>query len=410
MITREKIASTVDSVLTSANFKPYKVYQEFVDFFGENLVDFQETGRDEKSLSKVINSLATTFANDITTTDAELESHVKDSLRLNNFTTGPKKILVRWPSVTIKNERDNEILIKELYAQVMVTQDGKLYGSFGLNRADFPISHAYRGYMHSHVHSIPFDRPTEFQSSCLGDGPIRGTIAELNRSCDIDKWKLFCLELDRYVHVESLRGGPYHRMIEITPLRGAEFTPLGFAGYCNRIEWNFYRLDNSNRDSVKRFLKTITEEFVNFLIDSKILQFKFINGAYAIAQSDVDMIIAISDAFIDWYNIYSLSHSCPRYEGLLQKELLFKAIIRNGSLYVKNDMSGDSSRYLTSYRQAYQGKRICYFKGEPVTINIHSDLDEEIEVTDNNQITILNPNYISYITNKIVRFINSKNT
>lgn len=407
MVTREKIASIVDSILTSAAYKPYLVYKEFVDYFGEELVDFQSSG--EKSISSVIDSLVTKYATEAEIADSLLETDVRAALSSNGFTSNTKQILVRWPQLTVRNERDNEVLLKEFYAKMYVTASGKLDGVFYLNRADYPISHAYRNYMHSHVRGIPFNDPTNFQDSCLGEGPIRGTISELNSYYDLDKWKLFCLELDRYVHVESLRGGPYHRMTEITPLSGMEFVPLNYNGYTNKLEFNWYRLGTDDTNRVKRFFRDVTQEFVAFLIESQILQFKFVNGAYAIAQPETDMLIAISDAFIDWYNVYKAAKGGLTYDQLLNYEILFKTVLSSGELFVRMDSRGTSARELQRYRGAYQGKRICYFKGNPVTINIHSDTDDEVEVTENNQITLLNPNYVSYIVNKIVKFVNTKN-
>lgn len=404
MVTREKIASIADSIL--ATNKPYLVYKQFVDYYGEEPVDFQAAG--EKSFSTVIDSIVTKYA-EMEISDELLKTDIAEILRTNGFTANGKHILVKWPSVTVKNERDNEILLKEFYAKVYVTTAGHLDGYFYLNRADYPISHAVRGYMHSHVRGIPFDRPTEFQSSCLGNGPIRDTIATLNNTYDLDRWGLFCLELDRYVHVESLNGGPYHRMSEIRPLSAAEFVPLTFEGYTNRVSINWYRLSSDDVERVQRFLINVTPEFVKFLINSKILQFKFVNGAYAIAQPETDMLLAISDAFIDWYNVYRAAKGGPNYEQLLATEILFKTVMSEGNLFYRQSTSTSAARELQRYRGAYQGKTICHFKGNTVAINIHADAEDEIEVTENNQITVLNPSYVSYIVNRIVRFVNAKN-
>lgn len=408
MVTREKVVSIVDSILSS--YKPYLVYKQFVDYYGEEFVDLQHVGSsDVSSLSVVIDNIVSTY-NEQEIGDELLKNDIRQALSTNHFLGGSKHILVRWPSVTIKNERDNEILIKELYAKVQVTSAGYLSGYFYLNRADYPISHARYNYMHSHVRDIPMGNPTEFQNCCLGSGPIRDTIASLNNSDDLDRWALFCLELNRYVHVESLTGGPYHRMSEVHPLNATEYAPLYYPGYTNNITFDWYRLDGEDTLKVKSLLKEITPEFVKFLIDSKIIQFKFVNGAYAIAQSETDALLAISDAFIDWYNLYNAANpNSPTYHKLLDMEVLFKTVMRSGKLYAQQGGPYNVKAQLAKYRGYLQDKRICYFKGQAVTVNIHPDQEDEAEASDNNQITVLNPSYVSYLLNNIVKFINSKN-
>ena len=70
--------------------------------------------------------------------------------------------------------------------------------------------------MHSHISSIPFGNFTFFQSPCTGSGPINNTICSLSRDFDANLWRLFCLELSKYVEVESIAGTPYHRLEGLT--------------------------------------------------------------------------------------------------------------------------------------------------------------------------------------------------
>ena len=67
----------------------------------------------------------------------------------------------------------------------------------------------------SHVHGIPFNRFTDFKSPCLGSGPIKSTVATLALGYDEAIRQLFCLELDKYVRVESIAGIPYRYLEKI---------------------------------------------------------------------------------------------------------------------------------------------------------------------------------------------------
>ena len=66
------------------------------------------------------------------------------------------------------------------------------------------------------MYEIPKDDFTRFKSPCTGSGPINSTLATLATDYDEGIWQLFCLELDRYVRVESIEGVPYHRLESIS--------------------------------------------------------------------------------------------------------------------------------------------------------------------------------------------------
>lgn len=406
MVTKEQVTSIAHSICNVDTNKPYKVYQQFMDYFGEDAVDFQSGSY---SFYGVIDSIVARYAKqDIS--EEDLTQAVKDMLNTKGFMGESKRILVRWPQVTVKNERDNEVLLKEFYAEVPVEGNGKLSGYFRLNRADYPVTHFYYGYMHSHVRSIPTSGFTVFQDCCLGSGPIRDTISTLNRTCDFDKWALFCLELDRYVHVESLNGGPYHRMSELRPLGNSSTFTVQYKGCVSTFsEFSWYRVSTPNGNRLISFFTEATPEFVKFLLKSNVLQFKFTNGAYAIAKPELDTLLAVSDAFIDWFNLYYKAKGGIDYQGMLDSELLYRVSLANGVLTCRRDARSDAARYLAQYQQSYEGKRVCTFKGNPVTVHIHPDTDEEQNVSEVNLITVLNPAYVATILTNIVKFVNEKN-
>ena len=124
-------------------------------------------------------------------------------------------ILVHFPRVKITNENDKFVYANHMYAKICVSYNGSMINRFTLNRAEYSYDHISSDYMHSHIPGIPLSNFTNFMTPCLGSGPIRSTISNLNREYDEDLWGLFCLELDKYVHTESIAGGPYRRLENI---------------------------------------------------------------------------------------------------------------------------------------------------------------------------------------------------
>lgn len=141
-----------------------EVYQIFVDFFGEDKIDFW---------------------NDNT-------------------------IIVFFPKVRVTNENDKYTDIYELFVRVCLDQ-GKLYNSFALKRSKYTEEQYASGYCHSHVPKV-LDDYSVWKSPCLGTGPIRSTTASLVTEGTEELWQLFCVELNKYVATESLTGGPYIRL------------------------------------------------------------------------------------------------------------------------------------------------------------------------------------------------------
>ena len=124
------------------------------------------------------------------------------------------QIVVHFPEVTVTNENHKSIIIYDLYAKVCINGLGNLCSGPLFNRATYPYIQMVRGYMHSHINGIVTNE--HFTSSCLGSGPIYRTINSLRMECEEGLWKLYCLELEKYVHVESLHGVPYHRLENVT--------------------------------------------------------------------------------------------------------------------------------------------------------------------------------------------------
>lgn len=355
--------------------KPLEVFRIFCEFYGEELVDIQmKPDREE---------YATYFANGYET-DNLMQSYedgtILGSSDLNAF------ILVRFPKVTITNEYDQSIDIWELYAKVKVNALGRLVGAFTLNRAEYDVPQMNSNYMHSHVSDIPTYDFKEFQNPCLGEGPIRDTILTL-RTEDFDelRWQLFCFELSKYVQVESIDGGPYHRMERVgsKELRVGEST------------WNL-SLTEGNLLHFNAFNNARVKEFVTWLISRNKLKFDFNGYHYGISTTFIEWVVFISNELIEWYNMkFAAGEVSETYADLLRQNLLRRGIIESGTL--KYDNSTTPEAYAN-----YEGAYVCTFKGEDVRIHIKGEEVRE----DNNLSSFINVVVAEWLYRTILQVIN----
>lgn len=402
----ELIESKIEELYSLLMDKPNQVLAIFNDFFGEDKVDMQGfISVDElkswlsvtpiyryisrESLDMSMEDYNTYSSQSLTDLRGEVLDLVLDQLCSREivsyigyirFSSG--FILVHFPHVRITNEYNRFVDINHLYAKVGVLHNGSMNGYFSLNRAEYTYLHISSGYMHSHVSVIPTSDFTKFQTPCTGTGPINDTISNLSNEFDSDIWRLFCLELSKYVEVESIAGTPYHR------LENLGTSNMG-AGE------DVFRVVNQLRyeDSIKEMIK----EFVSYFIKQGKLKFNYANGSYSIGMSFTEYILVISNEFIDWYNKkFNNKEWKYTFSTLKRSDILKEGIIANNKIYYEN-----SRRNINSCA-AYNGQRMCTFKGKDVLINI-VDINE---VKEDNKSIILNTNIALYILSKILRVIN----
>ena len=403
----ELIESKVEELYSLLMDKPNQVLAIFNDFFGEDKVDMQGfmsvdklkswlditpiseyTSRELLGMSgedyntyrgqsltdlrgEVLNAVLNQLCSEL----------VVDSIGQKKFSSG--FILVHFPHVRITNEYNRFVDINHLYAQVKILYNGSMNGCFALNRSEYTYLHISNGYMHSHVSRIPTSDFTEFQIPCTGTGPIRDTMSNLSNEFDSDIWRLFCLELSKYVEVESVAGTPYHRLEHIgTSTRTAEggiFMVVNYLDYYG----------NGIEDLIK--------DFASYFIRQGKLKFNYANGSYSIGMSFTEYMLVISNEFIDWYNKrFNNREVTYSFDILERKNVLRECIIANNKIYYEY-----ASRSVNSYA-VHNGKKMCTFKGVDVLINI-VDLNE---VKEDNKSIILNTNIALYILSRILRVIN----
>lgn len=281
-------------------------------------------------------------------------------------------IIVHFPKVTVTNEDNESTDITHLFAKVEVEENGSYKGSFLMIRSEFSENQAYTGYIHSHLPSFAY--PDQWESPCLGRGPIRNTLATLSDNPSEDMWKMFCLELDKYVQTESLAGGPYKYIRDISKLKKSPYN-IGFI-YGTMVD--DYILDN----------------FINYIIHKRPFDFNFDSSLYHIAEDETHLVIKLSNLYLEWCN--SLSNEEWESKKTMLENALTKGIYENGIVQVLTNRYSNNRRILNCV-----GRRVLTFKGKEYKLSvIPSEQREDFSLN------ILKPDVYANILRKLLIIIN----
>ena len=412
-MSEENIKRFNESVHTLYNAimdKPLQVLGIFNDFFGADKVDMQGAWDEDRLRSWLKEEPITSYlyrSNSNVTSSEWNTYHTKSITDLSqsefewalsslscedtiaNIISSAFRgifILVHFPHVRITNEHDRYVDISHLWAKIKITTKGTMNGNFTLNRSEYQAIHFMSNYMHSHVNSIPRDDLTRFQSPCTGDGPINSTMSSLYREFDSDLWQLFCLELSKYVTVESITGRPYNYLEKIGTGNMDEGIS-SFIAFDTPIMYWDYSVESRNK----------LKEFVKYFIQGNHLKFNYVNGSYSIGMSFIEFIVLISNEFIKWYNgQFNDKEMNDTLGDLKRADVVRECIISNGKIYY------NSSRFNVNNLTSYIGKKICTFKGVKITLNIV----DVSEVNAENKSIILDPQTALFILNQILKVLN----
>lgn len=337
------------------------IYQQFIDYFGEDKVDLQK-----------YTSRAFKFA-----PDYSREVH-----------TGDNVILVHWPTVTVTNEYDESVEIWDLYAATVISPSGVLVRGPIFNRSTYDNIQWQSDYAHSHLSGINKSNIREFRRSCLGSGPINGTIHRLSEDGhdheDLDIWNLYIWELDKYVHVESISGVPYRKIRNIGTNNGTSNSLRDFHVVCEISSLN------------SNIPKAIIKDIANILLENKVFSFNYYQGHYSIGMPFVDAVMKASNTFIEYYN----SH--PEFRKKYKKEQLFTKLVLQ-KLVLKGDMFYEKDNYNVPI-EAIVNTELFTFKGHPVQLALR---DFHAEYTAG-EVIVINIEILSYIVYSMLKYINVK--
>ena len=363
--------------------RPLAILNIFNDFFGEERVDMQGFPTLDQVRSYFVSA----------PTYSQVKSYIEGLISNNRGF-----ILVHFPRIRVTNEFDQSTEVKHLYAKVIIKVDGTIVGRPLLNRSEYTLTHFRCNYMHSHICDIPKWDFTQFQTPCTGSGPINSTICSLAREYNEDIWRLFCLELDKFVQVESIAGTPYHRLEQLSPTGNSSY----YETY-NQIKQIKDRLNIGHYigSSSSQLAPGHLARFTKYVIDSGKIKFAFKVGRFTIGMRPEVFFITISNLFIEWYNNEVRAHrvfTAP--DVLLRHQILETCKYIDGK--IKKSYGNNNSSYNC---QQFIGRTVCTFKGETVVVRI---TDIEQHNTEEHMVTLLNQEVASYIATKMLNVLNYK--
>ena len=296
-------------------------------------------------------------------------------------------ILIHFPEVKVTNEHDRSVDITHLWVKVKLSLDGTINGYFQMMRSELTFEQFESGYSHSHIHSVNIGNYYRWSDPCLGSGPIRNTIASLSTQFSEEMWNLFCLELSKYVTVESLTGVPYMYLERIG---------ISNTSTTRELHFPFNHIDGCPSE-----LEPYIAAFIPAILSKKPFGFNFSNGSYGIAMSDRDLFITLSNLFIKWYNSLPAAQQAPK-EELFTWGIIFKGkCIGNKLYYVFNN----NANSVVDYNRLI-GRELFRFKNKTITFNI-TNIVRTVE-DDPNMSIFLSNTMVKAIIDRILRTINNK--
>lgn len=196
-------------------------------------------------------------------------------------------VIIYYPKVTVTNEYNHKIDITDVYIRLKINILGQLEATFNLLRTSYTSEQLEAGYCHSHVRRIDSNSLFTWSNPCLGNGPIKNTILSLTRAFDEELWKLFCVELNSYIHTESISGGPY---IGLSNVGASHFklTPVIFNAASSNI-------------CGSKFSDEIIIEFVKYFVKNNIIKFTYDGLYYSLGYSDKDKAVILSYEFMKFF-------------------------------------------------------------------------------------------------------------
>ena len=347
------------------------VYDIFKDFFNEVRVDLQVNKRFKSYFDNLLEEPSEFTLNKLSSYNLNVNLDIADFIN-TYYQEPPFYIFVHFPNVTITNEHNNSINIKDLYARIPIYWNGTLNHRFEMIVTTYTRTLFNAGYCHSHLHHLYGNKPI-FDTPCLGTGPLVETCRVLTSNFTEDNWRLFCVELSRYVTVESLLGTPYFRMTNISDKRSDKLI-------------NIHKVSNYIWDHKELLIETIHN-----LVSKKLLNFKYVNGEYNFANSEAELIRIISNEFIAIYN--------DKFNKKEIKETLQQ--LENRRFVIRVRYFNDNYYRINNTINKIPSNDVLFtFKGKDIKIVVTED------ITNVRQIYILNPDKISYIATKLLEFIN----
>jgi len=135
------------------------------------------------------------------------------------------EIIVHFPKITITNSKNERHEIRDLYTRIKYSHVNKTFNS-NISGARFSVTSTEMNskYSHSHLPSISRTSIGSFKGFCLGSSTLNYLLSDLSTTPMTEssledlklKFMLSMMEVENYLHWESIEGGPYNYMANIS--------------------------------------------------------------------------------------------------------------------------------------------------------------------------------------------------
>lgn len=284
------------------------------------------------------------------------------------------RVDIYFKESTLTNERGDKHTIYDSYLLLALLPHCTVYDISFLRGKLTPQEIEIR-YYHSHVR---IDSIGEFARCCFGSSPLHDSFMKLKSKPDLEKdtvfIKMFLMQLEQFMEIESIDGGPYvlmSRLHETRKLPESSITAM-LKLPITLINFTYYL--TSHNDSL-RFISTLND---------------FGKTVITCGLSFQEKVHSLTNLFIDFCKDQKLTKD--EYS-----QYLFEGMIYYDHVSIANTNSRGVEAY-TSY--AIDNKKMITFNGHDVDLEIiPCDVPSEYKV-------LFNPNYIPKILALLTTYIN----
>ena len=382
------IISNTETGLKSINLNAEEYKKLFLEFEWKTAIDTCIVNKvgNNLVLSKLYNFIENIKTNSI---EEHTEKIINDFIKMCTLILRQKYdklgILTHFPKVTITNEHNNSVDIFDMYALTSVNFNATMSSKqVKFCKSTYTKAQYNSRYIHSHIKALSVTEIKKFKYSCLGSGPLSRTIPALSLDVNLDLWPLFCFELDKYLEVESITGGPYIRMSAISNKKPTNIYHK-FNSFISITDYPLL-IDNHTR---------LIKGFIEYLINQKVLNIVFAIDSYKFGHSFKDISIIISNAFIDYFNnVFEQDIDNLISAEEIERYYFSKVLFDNNKItYVKDVNISDINN----------NNLLFMFKNNPVYLKIVEETPEDL----NNSSMLLHFDILNSIVINFLNVINN---
>lgn len=284
------------------------------------------------------------------------------------------RVAIYFKESTLTNERGDKHTIYDSYLLLALTPHCTVY-DISFLRGKLTPQEIEINYYHSHVH---ISNIGEFGQCCFGLSPLYESFMKLKSKPDLEKdtvlIKMFLMQLEQFMEIESLDGGPYvliSRLNETQRLQESNITKM-LKLPTTLINFTYYL--TSHNDSL-RFISTLND---------------FGKTVITCGLTFQEKVHSLTNLFIDFCKDQKLTKE--EYS-----QYLFKGMIYYDHVAIASSNSREPEAY-TSY--AKDNKKMITFNDHDVDLEIiPCDASDKYKV-------LFNPNYIPKILVLLTTYIN----